>query len=75
MHTSQYMLTQKRLLEAKECLEYLDLERRRRDDPMFGMLLEQQIVSREILELEMQEAEERITLMCDAAERALNLLK
>ena len=61
----------KRLFEAKESLDYLEVERSRRMDPEFGRLIEQQIVWRELLELELQDAEERITSMCDAAERAL----
>lgn len=74
MHDSQYAMTQKRLAEAKDSLEYLDAERLRRDDPGFGRLLEDQIIWRELLELQLQEAEERITSMCDAAERALDQL-
>lgn len=63
-----------RLAEAKESLEYLDAERERRVDPNFGRLTEDKIVWRELLELELQDAEERITRMCDAAERALALI-
>jgi hypothetical protein len=65
---------QKRLEEAMACLEYLETERSIRNDPEFGKLLEQRTVSRELLELEMQDAEERITRMCTAAEHALSLL-
>jgi len=65
---------QKRLEEAVACLEYLAGERILRNDPEFGRLVEQRTVSRELLELEMQDAEERITRMCDAAEHALSLL-
>ncbi|GEM_PF-3203970 len=75
MHNPRYALTQKRLSEASDSLAYLDAERLRRDDPAFGRLLEDQIIWRELLELELQEAEERIASMCDAAERALDLLK
>ena len=64
----------KRLSEAKESLDYLEAERSQRGDPEFGKLTEQQIIWRELLELELQDAEERITSMCDAAERALALL-
>ena len=75
MHSAQYALTQKRLAEAKDGLEYLDAERLRRDDPNFGRLLEDQMIWRELLELEFQEAEERIAFLCNAAERALDLLQ
>jgi len=66
---------QKRLSEAGECLDYLEVERLRRHDPAFGKRIEQQIVWRELLELELQDAEEQISSMCDAAERALTLLE
>ena len=66
--------SKERLLKAKECLDYLEVEREHRDDRAFGSLVEQQMIWRELLELELQDAEERITLMCDAAERALALL-
>lgn len=62
-----------RLEQAKASLDYLELERSRRADPGFGKLLEDKLVWRELLELELQEAEERITQLCDAAERALAL--
>lgn len=75
MKTSGAVLTTDRLSEAKESLDYLDVERERRGDPNFGKLIEHQIVWRELLELELQEAEERIAFMCDAAERALDLLR
>lgn len=75
MHSAQYALTQKRLAEAKDGLEYLDAERLRRDDPNFGRLLEDQMIWRELLELEFQEAEERIAFLCNAAEHALDLLQ
>ena len=63
-----------RLEQAKASLDYLELERSRRADPEFGRLLEDKLVWRELLELELQEAEERIAQLCDAAERALALI-
>lgn len=63
-----------RLSKAKESLDYLDVEREQRNDLAFGRLVESQIIWRELLELELQDAEERIASMCDAAERALALL-
>jgi len=74
MQSSQGTGTRKRLADAKATLDYLVTERNRRCDPAFGSLLEHQIIWRELLELELEEAEERITLMCNAAERALDLL-
>ena len=67
-------LVAQRLSAAKDSLDYLEVERARRNDPAFGLLIEQQIIWRELLELELQDAEERIAQMCDAAERALDLL-
>ncbi len=74
MMNSRATQIKERLFEAKESLDYLEVERSQRMDPEFGRLTEQQIVWRELLELELQDAEERITSMCDAAERALALL-
>ena len=64
-----------RLAEAKASLDYLDAERTRRADPDFGRGLEDKIVWRELLELELEDAEDRITRMCKAAERALALIR
>lgn len=75
MQSSGMTLTKERLSAAKESLDYLEAERERRGDSGFGRMVEQKIISREVLELELQEAEERIALMCDAAERALDLLQ
>ena len=74
MMNCQATAIKKRLSEAKESLDYLEAERSRRGDAEFGKLTEQQIIWRELLELELQDAEERIAWMCDAAERALALL-
>ncbi|MBZ5575195.1 MAG: hypothetical protein LAP40_01385 [Acidobacteriia bacterium] len=63
-----------RLAEAKASLDYLDLERSRRADPEFGKRIEAHIVWRELLDLEFDDAEERITRLCDAAEWALALV-
>lgn len=71
---SSKTVVETRLAQAKASLDYLDLERSRRADPEFGRLLEDQIIWRELLELEFQEAEDRIAQMCDAAERALALI-
>ena len=74
MQSSVDSTVRKRLADAKGTLDYLETERARRADPNFGVLFERQIIWRELLELELEEAEERITMMCDAAERALDLL-
>jgi len=74
MKNSATLSAGERLAEAKACLDYLDLERERRGDPDFGRLLEDKTVWRELLELELEDAEDRITRMCDAAERALALI-
>ena len=74
MKSSGTASTRERLVEANACLEYLDAERARRGDPNFGRLLEDKTVWRELLELELEDADYRIARMCDAAERALALI-
>ena len=74
MNSSCAVATIERLAQAKECLDYLEAERSQRGDPAFGKRIEQGIISRELLELELEDAEERITSICRAAERALDLL-
>jgi len=66
---------QGRLTEAKASLDYLDAERLRRADPDFGRRLEDKVIWRELLELKLEDAEDRISRMCDAAERALALIR
>lgn len=66
---------QDRLTEAKASLDYLDAERLRRADPDFGRRLEDKVIWRELLELKLEDAEDRISRMCDAAERALALIR
>lgn len=74
MTSSGRATIRERLVEAKASLDYLDLERARRSDPDFGKRIEAQLIWRELLELELEDAEERIARMCDAAERALALI-
>jgi hypothetical protein len=59
--------TQKRLIGAFTCLELLGLERRLRQDPVFGKDLEESILWRELLELELQEIDEKIGRISDEA--------
>jgi hypothetical protein len=47
----------------------------RRADPDFGRRLEDKVIWRELLELKLEDAEDRISRMCDAAERALALIR
>jgi hypothetical protein len=75
MQNVETMLAKDRLSAAKDSLDYLEAERAQRNDFDFGRQVEQKIISRELLELELQDAEERITMMCNAAERALDLLQ
>lgn len=74
MTNLEAVLAKDRLCAGKDCLDYLQVERSRRGDPDFGKLIEQRILSRELLELELEDAEERILFLCTAAERALDLL-
>ena len=52
--------TQKRLTEAFACLARLACEREQGDEPVFGRFIEQQIIWRELLELELQDTDEQI---------------
>jgi hypothetical protein len=56
-----------RLEEGKTCLEYLDAERECRSDPSFGRVIEEQVVWGELLELELQDVDEQLSRICDAA--------
>jgi len=73
MNKAETATVHQRLAEAKACLDYLDLERSRLGDPNFGKAIEDKAIWRELLELELQDADERIQRICDAAERALTL--
>jgi hypothetical protein len=64
-----------RLAEEKACLDYLDLERSRAGDPNFGKTLEDKTIWRELLDLEVQEADERMRHIREAAERLLTSQK
>ena len=74
MNSSRALAAEERLAHGKECLDYVEAERLRLGDPAFGKGIEQGIISRELLELELEDAEARITSLCRAAERALDLL-
>jgi hypothetical protein len=64
--------TQRRLVEACSCLALLALERADRQDPGFGKSLEERIIWRELLELELQEIDEKIGRISDEAGSGLN---
>jgi len=49
-----------RLSEGMLCLERLDAERTRRDDPLFGRSTEDRIIWGELLELEIQDIEAEV---------------
>lgn len=52
--------TRKRLAEAFDCLQRLDEQRAMGGDPRFGRFVEDRILWRELLELELQEIDEQI---------------
>lgn len=56
-----------RLSEGKACLENLDVERRRQHDSAFGRATEDRVVWGELLELELQEIDEQVRRICNAA--------
>ena len=56
-----------RLAEEKACLEHLDAERECRGDSAFGKSTEDRIVWGELLELELQDIDEQVNRICQAA--------
>jgi hypothetical protein len=56
-----------RLAEDKAILEYLDAERERRREPSFGKTTEERVVWGELLKLELQDLDEQLSRICDAA--------
>ena len=63
---------QKRLAEAFSYLERLTLERAYRQDPAFGKFLEERIIWRELLDLELQEIDENIGRVWDQTQTGLD---
>ena len=64
--------TQKRLVEAFSCLERLESERAYWQDPVFGGFLEERIIWRELLELELQDIDETIGRISEEAGSGLD---
>ncbi len=60
--------TYERLGEARVRLECLDLERSLSGDPLLGKSIEQRIVWRELLDLELQDVDEQIERICAEAQ-------
>jgi hypothetical protein len=56
-----------RLDEAAACLDRIEFERAFWDDPNFGKSVEDRLISRELIELELQEADEQMARILDAA--------
>jgi hypothetical protein len=56
-----------RLAEGKACLEWLDAEQERRGDSGFEKATENRIVWRELLDLELQDVDDQVHRICDAA--------
>src|SRR5260370_32069 len=59
--------TWQRLAEEKTCLEHLDAERAYRGDSGFGKTTEDRIVWGELLDLELQDIDEQVSRICQAA--------
>ncbi|HZT32277.1 MAG TPA: hypothetical protein VFA33_20485 [Bryobacteraceae bacterium] len=57
-----------RLAEGRARLQRLDLERSLSGDPLFGKAIEQRIVWRELLDLELQDFDEQIERICAATQ-------
>jgi len=56
-----------RLAEKKACLEHLDAERACRGNSGFGRTIEDRIVWSELLDLELQNIDEQVSRICQAA--------
>ena len=56
-----------RLAEEKASLEYLDAEREHRRELSFGKTIEERVIWGELLELELQDLDEQLRRICDAA--------
>lgn len=61
----------KRLGVAHDLMEKLDLQRAYRGDPKYGKAMEERIVWRELLDLELQEADQRILEISEEAGRQM----
>ena len=71
MNRANALTVGQRLTEGKASLDGLDLERARRGDSTFGRALENKTIWRELLELELQDVDEQIGRICEAAGRLL----
>lgn len=60
-----------RLAEEKSCLEHLDAERAHQGDSGFGKTTEERIIWGELLELELQDIDEQVSRIAQAADNAL----
>ena len=60
--------TRQRLAKAFSCLQGIEMVRDHRQDPHLGRLEEDRIIWRELLELELQEVDERIARITAAAD-------
>lgn len=61
--------TFQRLVEEYAMLSRLEVERVERGEPNFGKAIEERILWRELLELELQDVDEQIERIAGAAER------
>ena len=52
--------THERLMRGFSCLQNIQLVRNHRQDPHFGITVEERIIWRELLELELQDVDEQI---------------
>ena len=59
--------TQKRLADAFACLEKLERQRAHGQGPVFGKFVEERIIWRELLDLELQAVDEQIERISAAA--------
>ena len=67
MKSARMFAMHKRLAKAAACLERLDEERIVLSDPNLGKTIEERIIWRELLDLELQEFDEQIERLTDVA--------
>lgn len=60
-----------RLVKGRDYLQRLDQERISRGEPLLGKSIEERIIWRELLDLELQEFDEQIERTCQAADSLL----
>ena len=67
--TTGSLTTRERLMRGFSCLKNLQMVRNHRQDPHFGRAVEERIIWRELLELELQSVDEQIDGITSRSEK------